>query len=176
MKSRLIIDRGASQDEVTVEDAGARRYRVTVGAERLELDARRIGAGEYHLLWGLESHDLLLERRGDATVVHRSLDGGALSVTLIDELAATRAALASARVGGARGSNGSVAIRAPMPGKVVKARVRPGEAVSAGQGVIVIEAMKMENELRAPVEGKVREIRVVEGANVEAGEQLVLIE
>jgi biotin carboxyl carrier protein len=63
-----------------------------------------------------------------------------------------------------------------MPGKVVKTLVGEGDAVTSGQGIIVIEAMKMENELRAAAEGTVKTICVAEGDNVEAGETLVLIE
>jgi biotin carboxyl carrier protein len=63
-----------------------------------------------------------------------------------------------------------------MPGKVVKLLVKPGDAVKAGDGVIVVEAMKMENELKAPAPGTVKEIRVAEGKAVAAGEVLVVIE
>ncbi len=71
---------------------------------------------------------------------------------------------------------GRQTIVAPMPGKVVKLLVTPDQEVSAGQGVIVIEAMKMENELKAPGPGVVKEIRVQEGAGVGGGDVLVVIE
>jgi biotin carboxyl carrier protein len=63
-----------------------------------------------------------------------------------------------------------------MPGKVVKLLVKPGDQVAARQGVIVVEAMKMENELRSPKAGVVREVKTNEGASVEAGAVLVVIE
>ena len=65
---------------------------------------------------------------------------------------------------------------APMPGKIVRVCVAPGEAVRARQTVVVIEAMKMENELRAGRDGTVGELRAREGASVEAGELLVVIQ
>jgi len=65
---------------------------------------------------------------------------------------------------------------APMPGRVVKVLVTPGTIVEAKQGVVVVEAMKMENELRAPRAGVVREVRVAEGASVEAQTVLVIID
>jgi acetyl/propionyl-CoA carboxylase alpha subunit len=74
------------------------------------------------------------------------------------------------------GTRGRQAIAAPMPGKVVKLLVAPGQQVSAGQGVIVVEAMKMENELKASAPGVVKEVRVQEGAGVGGGEVLVVIE
>jgi biotin carboxyl carrier protein len=64
---------------------------------------------------------------------------------------------------------------APMPGKVVKLLVATGEHVTARQGVIVVEAMKMENELRAGRDGVVREVLVAEGASVDAGTPLLVI-
>jgi biotin carboxyl carrier protein len=71
---------------------------------------------------------------------------------------------------------GPVSLRAPMPGRVVKVLVKVGDQVKVGQGVLVVEAMKMENELKAPRDGQVKEIAVAEGAAVEAGEALAKIE
>ena len=67
-------------------------------------------------------------------------------------------------------------VRAPMPGRVVRVLVAAGDAVSARQGLVIIEAMKMENELVAPREGRVREVMVTEGTSVESGRVLVVIE
>ena len=78
------------------------------------------------------------------------------------------------RQGPGAGADGRVL--APMPGRVVKVLVTPGTAVEARQGVVVVEAMKMENELRAPRAGVVREVRVAEGASVEAQTVLVIID
>jgi biotin carboxyl carrier protein len=67
-------------------------------------------------------------------------------------------------------------VTAPMPGKIVKLLVKPGDKVQPRQGVVVVEAMKMENELRARAAGTVSEVRVAEGASVEAGAILVILE
>ncbi len=83
---------------------------------------------------------------------------------------------------GHRGQEGSATgagpqrVSAPMPGKVVKLLVKPGDKVVSRQGVVVVEAMKMENELRSPKDGIVADIKVAEGALVEAGAVLVVIE
>jgi biotin carboxyl carrier protein len=66
-------------------------------------------------------------------------------------------------------------VTAPMPGKIVKLLVKPGDRVQPRQGVVVVEAMKMENELRARAAGTVSEVRVTEGASVEAGAILVIL-
>ena len=63
---------------------------------------------------------------------------------------------------------------APMPGRVVRVLVKPGDTVAARQGLVVVEAMKMENELRSPRAGRVKEVAVAEGESVEAGRLLVM--
>ncbi|MBI3932606.1 MAG: acetyl-CoA carboxylase biotin carboxyl carrier protein subunit [Acidobacteria bacterium] len=63
-----------------------------------------------------------------------------------------------------------------MPGKIVRVLVGAGDEVGAGQGLVVMEAMKMENELRAPRAGRVRELPVREGQTVETGALLALVE
>ncbi len=71
---------------------------------------------------------------------------------------------------------GDVVVAAPMPGRIVRVLVAPGDQVTARQGLVVVEAMKMENELRAPRAGRVKEVSVVPGASVEAGCVLAVIE
>ena len=72
----------------------------------------------------------------------------------------------------ASGSEGSVKIPAPMPGKILAVKVKVGDSVKKGQTVVVLEAMKMENEIVAPEDGTVASINVNEGATVEAGSLL----
>ena len=71
---------------------------------------------------------------------------------------------------------GPAPLRAPMPGLIVQLRVQPGDRVAAGDGLVVMEAMKMENELRAPAGGTVRAVHVSVGAAVEKGALLVELE
>ena len=73
-------------------------------------------------------------------------------------------------------SHGRQNVAAPMPGKVVRLLVSAGDAVAAGQGLIVVEAMKMQNEMKSPKAGTVVEIKTREGATVSAGEILIVIE
>ena len=74
------------------------------------------------------------------------------------------------------GHAGEVRVAAPMPGRIVRVLVTPGDTVVARQGLVVVEAMKMENELGAPRGGRVREVTVTEGTSVESGRVLVVIE
>ena len=75
-----------------------------------------------------------------------------------------------------RGDAGIQRIIAPMPGKVVRVLISPGDPVEAGQGLVVVEAMKMQNELKATRPGKVITVPAKEGATVAAGEILATIE
>jgi biotin carboxyl carrier protein len=76
----------------------------------------------------------------------------------------------------AGGAHGRQTVVAPMPGRVIRVLVEAGQEVEAGQGVVVVEAMKMQNEMKAPKTGKVVEVRTEAGAAVAAGEPLVVIE
>jgi glutaconyl-CoA decarboxylase len=68
-----------------------------------------------------------------------------------------------------------ITVRSPIPGRLIKLLVKVGDAVAAGQTMVVLEAMKMENELGAPRAGHVAELRCAEGAAVEAGQDLVVV-
>jgi biotin carboxyl carrier protein len=75
-----------------------------------------------------------------------------------------------------RAGDGVQTVLAPMPGKVVRVLVAPGDRVAASQGLLVVEAMKMQNEMKAPRAGRVLSVMVKEGATVTAGEVLATLE
>ena len=75
-----------------------------------------------------------------------------------------------------REDNGPVQVRSIMPGKVVAVLVKPGQAVTGGEGLVVVEAMKMENEITAPRAGTIQSVSAVQGSPVEAGAVLVTLE
>ncbi|MEZ4223967.1 MAG: biotin/lipoyl-containing protein [Polyangiaceae bacterium] len=101
-----------------------------------------------------------------------SVAGSGLRLTGRVESARARA-LASMHGGGAASDDGTV--KSPMPGKIVKVLVGEGQDVEAGQAVIVVEAMKMENELAAPRSGQVKRLHVAEGDTVEGAAALLTI-
>ncbi len=100
-----------------------------------------------------------------------TIAGRTTEVTVLDERTRALAAV----VGDSRASR-PTSIVAPMPGLVVRVNVAPGDRVAEGQGVVVVEAMKMENELRATAEGTVASVHVDPGATVEKGAVLVTFE
>jgi len=101
-------------------------------------------------------------------IVH--VDGQAVTVTR-----ATRGGRAG-QVSGTSSAPRSTSVQSPMAGRVVRVAVDVGQSVVVNQALLVVEAMKMENELRAPVAGMVREVRVVPGQPVDAGALLLVIE
>jgi biotin carboxyl carrier protein len=111
------------------------------------------------------SHEVGLEKREDGYRVHLSDD--TVTVALRDP--------ASGGVGRARRPQGPARLTAPMPGRVVRVLAEKGRDVEPGQGLVVIEAMKMENELKAPRKGRVDEVAVREGQAVEAGALLLVV-
>ena len=89
--------------------------------------------------------------------------------------AAPRAAAPLARPAAASGPSGAGIATAPMPGTILEVKVSVGDHVKAGQTVVILEAMKMENEIGAPVDGTVKEVRVTKGATVNPGDVLITI-
>jgi pyruvate carboxylase subunit B len=119
------------------------------------------------------------EGGGAQTLV--DVDGAAPDLTVTVDNVSTPLKLTSARakVAGRAAPAvkvGPASVQSPMPGKVVKVLVAVGDEVKAGQGVVVVEAMKMENELKAPKDGKVKAISVKEGQPVEAGQTLATLD
>lgn len=106
--------------------------------------------------------------RGHWTI---STEGRALEVEVLDQRTRHIRDLS----GPAAGQSGGGVLKAPMPGLVVRVQVEPGQQVAAGAPLVVLEAMKMENQLKAPAAGVVGEVRVSAGATVEKGQVLVTL-
>ena len=164
----MIFDATVEGRTIRVEVRGKDgRYTVSLDGRRFEVDLHEAGGDFVSLLIEGRSYDVGLEPRdGGYTVV---LADDALHVELA---AAARGAGASPK----RQASGPARLTAPMPGKLVRLLVEAGQEVAAGQGLVVMEAMKMENELRSPRAGRVMEISVREGQAVEAGALLALVE
>jgi len=162
---------------VVVERAGGGRggslFTVSVDGRARLMDVRRVGRSSLSLILpddGHASHDVTLaetSRTGEWIV---QLAGGTLRAVVDGRRA-------SAASGGAAGAvDGEQRVVAPMPGRVVRVLVAPGDEVNARQGLVVVEAMKMENELGSPKAGRVKDVQVSAGQSVDAGRLLVVIE
>ena len=144
---------------------------VAVGDRVLGADLVRIGRSPvYSLVLDGRSHEISLHRRnGRFDIV---IAGETYAADVMDERA-MRIAEATGDVATALSGE---TIAAPMPGVVVGIAVSVGDEVNAGQGVVTLEAMKMENELKSGVDGVVKEVKVEVGQGVAQGEPLVVIE
>ncbi len=107
-------------------------------------------------------------------------DDGVAQYTLLnrrrEEIVSGLAFLKSGEEGDASGATKvkkGAKIKSQMPGKILRVHVKAGDAVKKGQSIIVMEAMKMENEIKSPQDGTVKEVKVSEGQNVETGAELV---
>ncbi len=112
---------------------------------------------------------------GQSFVIHESLSSEWVAVNSMEWLRVVADPRARAKSGGATGS-AAREVKAAMPGKVVRVLAQAGEAVEAGQGLLILEAMKMQNELKSPRAGVVAAVRVQEGNTVTSGQVLVTLE
>ncbi len=150
--------------------AGADQFHVIIDGRERVVDARRDSHGRLSVLFpeeGGTSYDVAVAAsgRGEVTV---HLPSASLRAVVNGRRAR--------RLGdaGAAGE-GEQRIAAPMPGRVVRVLVAPGDEVSPRQPLVVVEAMKMENELSASRAGRVKDVRVRVGSSVEAGKLLVIV-
>jgi biotin carboxyl carrier protein len=158
------------EHELEITELKALSYRVKLAGAEHELDVRRIGPASFSILVCDRSFDLDVVRDGDELIV--ASRGSAIRVTLVDAVRGAH----RIRAGRASQAAGPAEIKAMMPGRIVNVLVNPGDDVIHQQGLIVVEAMKMENELKSPKAGKVVEVKVSPGQTVEKGEVLIIIE
>jgi pyruvate carboxylase subunit B len=153
---------------------------IEVDGERLSIEGTTADASiselgqspETVLMLGNEVHRLLVRRGASRGRYTMWLDGIRLEVEALDERSRAIRELAAAT----GGPTGPAPLVAPMPGMIVRVNVQEGAAVQAGQGLVVMEAMKMENELRASAAGTVKRVHVSPGTAVEKGALLLEME
>jgi biotin carboxyl carrier protein len=185
---RYVATVGEQTYTIGLQEDGHQRE-VTLGDNRLTVDWQPVGgaalsagkddrdrAAHYSLLLGAQSYDVFVQPvpadddDGTSRVFEVHVHGQVYRVRLADERARALASLA----GGAHAS-GDANIRAPMPGLVSNLLVEEGAEVQRGQAVVVLEAMKMENDLPAPRAGIVKSLRVSKGQAVNQGDLLAVI-
>ena len=168
MRLSAIID--GEERQVEVRDLGDGHYRVEYEGRTFEVDALPMEAPTWSVLIDGQSYDTDVQPgKGDHVTVR--LRGSEYGLEVLDERR-----MRMRRAAGAFAVEGRATVNSPMPGKVVKVLVSAGDEVEEGQGLVVVEAMKMENELKAPKAGAVVDVAVQEGQLVEGGAVLVAIE
>jgi biotin carboxyl carrier protein len=154
--------------QVEITELSPDKYAVTIDGRKVEVDARQLGSHSMSVLIGDDAHSVELERAEDSV----NVGGHVIPVEVLDlrKMRLRRAQESAANM------DGPAKVAAPMPGKVVAVLVKEGQEVQAGTGLVVIEAMKMENELRAPKAGTVRKLTATLGAAVDNGAALCVID
>ena len=144
-------------------------WRISLDGSELDASVVEVAPNTFSVLLNGESHQIRIAPRTDGTL------------TLHTGLAEYHAEVNDPRLWrgrkhGAIAAEGRQQVTAPMPGKVVRVLVSEGDVVQAGQGLLVVEAMKMQNEIRSPKNGKVEKLLAQENQPVNAGDVLAWVE
>jgi biotin carboxyl carrier protein len=163
------VTEGKETVRVELREAGENLYDVTIGERTVRVDVAKSGRAVYSVIEDGKQFEALVEERGGPKF-DVMVRGHLYHLEAVDErsrmLSQSAAAVAT----------GPETITADMPGKIVKLEVAKGDAVVAGQPIVIIEAMKMENPIASPTDGVVTDIAVREGDTVDAGAPLFTVE
>jgi biotin carboxyl carrier protein len=165
---KLIATIDGSENVIEIpSDGDSPDWNCSLGETDLRADVRKVEPGIYSILIGHRSFEVQLENNGGRT--YALVNGRRLAVGIRDPRRMVR---------GAGGINiaGPRTICSPMPGKVVRVLVAEGDEVEAGRGLLIVEAMKMQNEIKSPKAGIVKAIPVKQGGSVSAGQVLLVVE
>ena len=165
----FIAKLGEQSYTVEIEESGKAVYRVSVDGNEFLVDGKKTGRTNFSLIVDNRS----LKSRSTTRMTNTACSSmGAIT-------AFTSSTSGACAVGAAQSGlqlQGRQMVSVPMPGKIIAVLVAIGDAVEMGQGLVIVEAMKMENEVRSPISGEVKEIKVKPGDTVEGGALLVIVE
>lgn len=158
------------QTDIQIEDDGG-LVKAEIGGRRYELDVHESGANGYQIISNGQVFDCRVEGRPESQLLIEVTVGTTpFTITLTDPRRLRSAVSASTH------GDDAARIVAPMPGKVARVLVEVGSQVEVGDGIIVIEAMKMQNEMKSPKGGTVIALNVQTGATVNGGDVLAVVE
>ena len=161
---KLIAELNNEKHEVEFKRDDAKVF-ANIDGREYELEASEVEPNVYLLKHNNQIHEIYVAPNGIVNVGNNQLE-----VKLIDPKRLRGSG------GGDENADGIAEIKTAMPGKIVRILVQEGQEVKHGDGVIVVEAMKMQNEMKSPKDGVIKEIRVEESATVNAGDILLVIE
>jgi biotin carboxyl carrier protein len=158
--------------QVEIVESSPDVFRLVIDGRVVDVDAREISPSTLSLIIENKGYNVEYERAQEGSGINMLVRGHIARVDVVD-LRTMRLRKAQASAGA---MDGPAHIKAPMPGKVVAVLVEEGAHVEAGAGLVVVEAMKMENELKAPRAGTVAKLSAVVGNPVESGALLCVVE
>jgi biotin carboxyl carrier protein len=167
MKIDVIIDGARRSVELARSGDEPSRVIASIDGRRVETDVLKISPGMYSILLDGRSLEVRVETFADGLLLHTG--GREYSVDIVDPRSWRRSR------GGKIDLAGRQQVSAPMAGKIVRVLIAQGQHVESGQGLLVVEAMKMQNEIRSPKTGTVERLAAREGETVNAGEILAVI-
>jgi biotin carboxyl carrier protein len=172
-------DSEISEHRLTIESpsdgkGGREKPRFTMDGKLLEADWTEIRPGHYSILIDGQSYEARVAPAPDS--LPGQADNWIVTIAEYDFHIQVRDPRTRRFAGQTVAHKGPLDVLAPMPGKIVRVLVGRGQAVAQDQGLVVIEAMKMQNELRAPRAGRITEVHVREGIGIEAGARLLRLE
>ncbi len=188
MATTYITTIGQQSSRVTLKEKEEQIQHILLNENEYAIDWRQIAplapdengkiraGGRYHLVVGERSYEVYARRieNADGGVGNRyeiQIGEQSFEVNIEDER--TKLLTGAVRAGA---SSNAARVSAPMPGLVIGTPLEAGSSVAAGQTVVVLEAMKMENDLASPISGTVKEVRIHTGQTVEQGQVLIVIE
>ncbi len=166
---KLQVQIGGQARAVEIERSGC-GWNIRLDGRAVDADAVEVSPGIYSILLDGRSHEVRVAPAGDGAGLQIQTGKHEFSAEVVDPRAWR------SRRHGVLEAKGRQQIVAPMPGKIVRALVHKGDRVEVGQGLLVVEAMKMQNEIRSPKAGVVERLFVAEGQAVNAGEVLAWVE
>jgi biotin carboxyl carrier protein len=162
----VVVDGKTHQVELT---HGNKTWLCKIDGREMEVDAALTARDVLSLLVDGKAYEIKRERSLQGEL-HMVIGSARYAVDVQDPRSLrTRRSVAGSEAGPQR-------VKAPMPGKIVRILVNEQDEVKAGQGIIVMEAMKMQNEMKSPKDGKVQKILTAEGSTVNAGDTLAIVE
>ena len=164
---RYTIVDGSNEVKVEIRALNSGQFWVRIGDQEPQMVDALVDGQLVHYVASGKSNAVTVARNQSATLTH--VDGKSRSLDLLDSHSARRRSRRQRSGSG----GGDLTIKSPMPGRIVKVLVEPGQSVQPGDGVIIVEAMKMENELRAECAGIVDQVHVQSDDRVDGNATLI---
>ncbi|WP_025209855.1 biotin/lipoyl-containing protein [Hippea sp. KM1] len=156
--------------KISVKEIEPDKFEVVIDDKSYIVDAQLTESSVYSLIINGKSYEVNLDYKDG--IYHVYNEGDLFKIEVMDEL---KKRMLEKR-GGAGGLEGAYTIKSEMPGKIVDVKVKEGDEVKEGDVVIILEAMKMQNEIKSPKDGKITEVFVQKDDVIEADAKLVTVE